>query len=301
MEGEAPLKSKEEDIIEAAVRLFSEKGYTATSVDEIAKESGMAKASFYKFFQSKEDVLIATVKMHSQTVEEHIFSFYATADDEPQQKISSFIQVHMKSTLESKIHSVMMSVHDKSILQNEKLLEECLLLEYRLNQWSTDCLVDIYGDQVKPYVYDIIFLIRGLLMQYMFLPVIGIKSNLDQSEISDYLAKMVDGMAKNMFDHGYKPIWDYNELQLGNQYVQDSPVFKGIMIHELMFSLKRSLHHLNLPDQEKEEIWQVLSTLEQEIADPQRRSGMIKAMLQFLEQQSVFTDDCTRLKKILAV
>ncbi|WP_458119824.1 TetR/AcrR family transcriptional regulator [Paenibacillus sp. Z6-24] len=295
------MKSKEEDIIEAAVRLFSEKGYTATSVDEIAKESGMAKASFYKFFQSKEDVLIATVKAHSQIVEEHIFRFYASAEVEPLQKIARFIQVHMESTLESKIHSVMMSVHDKSILQNEKLLEECLRLEFRLNQWSTDCLVDIYGDKVKPYVYDIIFLIRGLLMQYMFLPVIGVKSNLDQSELSGYLARMVDWMAASMFDHGYKPIWNCQEMQIGQQDIQDSPVFKGIMIHELLLSLKRSLHHLHLPDEEKEETWQVLSTLEQEITAERLRSGLIKAMLQFLEQQPVFAEDCARLKKILAV
>ncbi|KOS00709.1 TetR/AcrR family transcriptional regulator, partial [Paenibacillus polymyxa] len=39
------MESKKNDILQAAIRLFSRKGYYSTSVEEIAKESGMAKAS----------------------------------------------------------------------------------------------------------------------------------------------------------------------------------------------------------------------------------------------------------------
>lgn len=46
-------KITSEDIIYAALSLFSEKGYDATSVDEIARESGMVKASFINTFKVK--------------------------------------------------------------------------------------------------------------------------------------------------------------------------------------------------------------------------------------------------------
>lgn len=48
-------------IIKAAYTLFEEKGYHSTSMDDIAKEVGVSKASLYSYFKSKEAILIVTV------------------------------------------------------------------------------------------------------------------------------------------------------------------------------------------------------------------------------------------------
>jgi AcrR family transcriptional regulator len=46
-----------ERIIEAAVELFKEKGYSATSVQDIADKLGYTKAALYYYIPSKEEVL----------------------------------------------------------------------------------------------------------------------------------------------------------------------------------------------------------------------------------------------------
>ena len=58
------MDEKKLEVLPVAIRLFSEKGYHATSVEEIAKESGMAKGSFYKLFNSKEDLLVEILLVH---------------------------------------------------------------------------------------------------------------------------------------------------------------------------------------------------------------------------------------------
>lgn len=45
-------------IIDAATCLFSEKGYEATTVAEIAEMAGVAKGTFFNYFKAKEDLLI---------------------------------------------------------------------------------------------------------------------------------------------------------------------------------------------------------------------------------------------------
>lgn len=48
-------------IIKAAYTLFDEKGYHSTSMDDIAAEVGVSKASLYSYFKSKEAILKVTV------------------------------------------------------------------------------------------------------------------------------------------------------------------------------------------------------------------------------------------------
>ncbi len=45
-------------LVEAAIRLFAEKGYESASVSEIVAAAGVTKGSMYHYFQSKDDLLL---------------------------------------------------------------------------------------------------------------------------------------------------------------------------------------------------------------------------------------------------
>jgi TetR/AcrR family transcriptional regulator, cholesterol catabolism regulator len=52
----APRKTKEQ-LIRAAVRLFSEQGYAQTSLQQLVQTAGLTKGAFYYYFSSKEEIL----------------------------------------------------------------------------------------------------------------------------------------------------------------------------------------------------------------------------------------------------
>lgn len=58
-------KSREQ-LIECAARLFLEKGYNATGINEILNNAGLTKGSFYFYFSSKKDLAIAVSEYYSQ-------------------------------------------------------------------------------------------------------------------------------------------------------------------------------------------------------------------------------------------
>ncbi len=60
--------SRFEDIVDAAARLFSDQGYAATSIQDIADSVGMLKGSLYHYIHTKEDLLEAVIQeAHHQT------------------------------------------------------------------------------------------------------------------------------------------------------------------------------------------------------------------------------------------
>lgn len=50
---------KRERILQAAIRVFAEKGFYATRVSEIAKAAGVADGTIYLYFENKDDVLVS--------------------------------------------------------------------------------------------------------------------------------------------------------------------------------------------------------------------------------------------------
>ena len=58
---EQALRFREDAIVEAVNSLLATKGYDLMTVDEVAAEAGVAKASLYKHFSSKEDLAAAAM------------------------------------------------------------------------------------------------------------------------------------------------------------------------------------------------------------------------------------------------
>ncbi len=69
----ADSSTKRRQILDAAVKVFSTRGYRATLVDEIAQEAGVAKGTLYLYFASKQEMYFQAFrenveKLHDATV-----------------------------------------------------------------------------------------------------------------------------------------------------------------------------------------------------------------------------------------
>ncbi len=65
------LRAREDAIIHAVNKLLAEKGFDTMTVDEVAAEVGIAKASLYKHFSSKEELASAAmVKLLDRALEQ---------------------------------------------------------------------------------------------------------------------------------------------------------------------------------------------------------------------------------------
>ena len=70
--------AREDAIISAVNRLLAEKGFESMTVDEVAAEVGIAKASLYKHFPSKEDLAAAAMVRVMQRARAYLDSLDAS-------------------------------------------------------------------------------------------------------------------------------------------------------------------------------------------------------------------------------
>ncbi|MQR93873.1 TetR/AcrR family transcriptional regulator [Fictibacillus phosphorivorans] len=55
-------EEKRNHILESALKCFSEKGYQATIIDDIVKDSNISKGAIYNYFASKEEIYLQLLK-----------------------------------------------------------------------------------------------------------------------------------------------------------------------------------------------------------------------------------------------
>jgi TetR/AcrR family transcriptional regulator of autoinduction and epiphytic fitness len=76
---EQMLQAREDAIIQTVNQLLAEKGFDAMTVDEVAANVGIAKASLYKHFPSKEDLACAAMVRVMRRAQDYIATLPAQA------------------------------------------------------------------------------------------------------------------------------------------------------------------------------------------------------------------------------
>lgn len=84
------MKSPRERIIETTFDLFAKQGYNSTGINQIISDAGVAKASFYLHFKSKEDLCVEFLKVRHEYWFNELHHFSAKSKDLHSRIISAF-------------------------------------------------------------------------------------------------------------------------------------------------------------------------------------------------------------------
>ena len=74
-------ETSREDLIESARQIFRSKGYKETNVADVTAAAGIAVGSFYKFFDSKEDLFVDVYAKENAELKERLFAAVDPDDD----------------------------------------------------------------------------------------------------------------------------------------------------------------------------------------------------------------------------
>lgn len=88
-----PPKTARDRILSAAARLFCHHGFAATGVDAVIAEAGTAKATLYKHFPSKDDLIAAVLEVEGETWRAWFFDRLRATKGSPDARVLALFDI----------------------------------------------------------------------------------------------------------------------------------------------------------------------------------------------------------------
>ena len=137
---QAPIKAsakRHDQIVQAAVRLFSENGYFVTTIDDIAKEADVSKGLIYVHFKDKNDLLFYALRFVLEMYERDISALLDRAGD-PLTMLRMALRNYCRVVSEHKQETVLAYRSTKDLSPKERSYVK--LLEAKLCRVFRSCL-----------------------------------------------------------------------------------------------------------------------------------------------------------------
>ena len=116
-----PPRERGEEVYSAALRLFRQKGYHATSMQDIAAAVGLYKGSLYHYIGSKEDLLVQVFERAMGGVLGDVERIVADGSLGPTAQLRMVVEAHVQAVAEN-LDALTVYLHEFRALAGESLV-----------------------------------------------------------------------------------------------------------------------------------------------------------------------------------
>jgi AcrR family transcriptional regulator len=154
------MNERKQHVINKAHQLFIEKGFQATSIQDILDFSGISKGTFYKYFSSKSELLIAIYKTISKKLEKDRNDLLMGKNPSDIEIFIKQIEMQMMSNKKNKL----IALYEEVMATNDTDLKQYIrVARLRSIRWMVGRFIDIFGEKNRPYLLDCAIMFQGLL------------------------------------------------------------------------------------------------------------------------------------------
>lgn len=231
------MKDRKQHVIKMAHRLFMDKGFQATSIQDILDYSGISKGTFYNYFSSKNELLIAIFKKIFADIETEREALLIGKDPSDIDIFIKQVELHMELNRSKQITTLF---EEAFVTRDEELKEFIKMRQFEIIRWLYNRFLSIFGDEKKPYLLDGAIMFQGILSNSNKYYSLVTEKKSSSHHLVKYcvhrIVNVVEGAAsanEQLLDHGILDSWIPN-----NEYEQKA--FQQ-EVQKLIFSLKKTV------------------------------------------------------------
>ncbi|WP_194542405.1 TetR/AcrR family transcriptional regulator [Paenibacillus sp. JZ16] len=286
-----------EKILQSAIRSFAEKGYQATSIQDIADDCSIAKGSIYKYYGSKEELYIRILEKRQQDMIDAVeqirkkgLSRRETFLEEIAYQFDFFIE-----------HGYYISRDHNELppANSDKIGTVIHQLQLNMFRYYQDILLRHYGDSIEEWKWDATAVFNGLIREYTFHVLFGFKP-LIQKELAVFIAERMDDLMLGLEQGAPRPLLT-DELMKEYSMVDLEALTHTQEIRRtaLMDTIESIIPDMSITNSRKKDLSEVAAMLREEFTAERPRSFLIQALLKDLSSENELTFYTNQLQQLI--
>ncbi len=286
------MNARKQHVLKMAHQLFIDKGFQATSIQDILDYSGISKGTFYNYFSSKNELLIALFKSIYQKLEQDRNELLIGQNPANIEIFIKQIELQMKTNKANKLVSLFEEINFSNDLELKQLIK---LGNLRMIRWLYRRFMDIFGESKKPYLLDCAIMFMGILQYNLKYFAMANEANSNAASIYTVVRYSVERVVK-MVDEVSANKEQLIQPELLENWLPDcqkiEPAFQEDLYHVIL-SLKKEVNK----KQEQTEYIELLDFIQEELLHTKKpRKFLIESTLLSLNSQQIF--DKKHLQKL---
>lgn len=286
------LKNK---IVASAERLFAEKGYESTSIQDIADDCSVAKGSLYKFFPSKEDLYIEILEVHYTRMMEETDRLRERTELSARELFVEEITYQLGYFLTHGFF-VANSLKEKPPIASDKLGPHLFRKRARLMNFNRGVLLRRYGEALEPHAWDAVMILNAIGKEYLHLMKTSAKP-LSVPALAAYVADRMDDLVAGLLSRQTEPMLPG---QLMQEFADEAPETLRESIERcgglVLAQAASTIRELSVPNARKRELEQILELLREEGLKSEPRRFLVTALLNELGNEHELAPYAARMR-----
>ncbi|WP_194287304.1 TetR/AcrR family transcriptional regulator [Gracilibacillus oryzae] len=271
--------NKKTEITKAALELFAKKGFSETSVQEIADTVKISKGSFYKYFSSKRALMLDLLEEYHLKIMDRM-NEYDWAKETSNQSLVTYIELEIKAWVEHQSFFYVLFKEfppkcDVEITERIEKLHQTTITNHR------EVFSHIYGERLESYISDLVLLLEGILRESITQIIIHKQQDISPASIARWISHHINVIIQHMEEK--EPLLQYNR--------QDS-------IPELIQDVKDLISRLAISS-EKTKYNETITLIESEWKKTDSNPVLMEALLHYLKKHKDLKIKIWQLEQLL--
>ncbi|MDF2960934.1 MAG: TetR/AcrR family transcriptional regulator [Paenibacillus sp.] len=268
------MNDKKLQIIQAAIKLFGDRDYHTTSVQDIVSLAGVSKGAFYLHFHSKEELLIAIFSHYMDWLRSRLVETQNDVLLTPRDKLGKAIEFNCQFIMGDQDF---LSMQLKGIaFMNNSVKELMIGQSLQTVKWLEQRIVELYGPAIEKHSFDCANMFNGMLKEYFFYYIVY-SHPLDVKQLADFLMDRLDDIAYGIMNKPTAPI-----LSASLILSEHNPALTKETWIQKALSVKDWMESSSANPKVTESMLQSLDAVIQEVNKEQPNDIIIKAMYNYL-------------------
>lgn len=264
------MNTKKRNVLVAAQKLFIEKGFRSTTVNDIIEEANVSKGTFYNYFSSKNECIIAILENARQETVIKRREIHAKQNSSDINVLSKQMSVRFIVFQEHNLFPLFASIINSQDVDLRDLIKRNYLEEI---SWLSSRLVDVFGEQTKNVSTDCAVLSLGMIQQLQH-PWINQAANISFDQLIHFILRRIKTIIYDMAET--------NDSLLGNSFFKLNTETASVTKEQVIELLET--FYLEEKESFSPNITQVLEFIREELSTEAPRIFLLENILPALTE-----------------